>query len=59
MTPSEEATYWENQKIRQQLSPPPEMGSILKAVFKLKNSISYAYRKDVAGDVVKVLLVIE
>ena len=58
MSAKDEETYWENQKVRKQITPPPELGSIPKAVFKLKNSLSYAYRKDVPANVVKVLLVI-
>ena len=58
MSPKEEETYWEAQKVRRQLAPPPELTSIPKAVFKLKNAISYAYRKDVPDNVVKVLLVL-
>jgi len=58
MSEREEATYWEVQKVRKQLTPPPEVPSIPKAVFKLRNAISYAYRKDVPANVVKILLVI-
>ena len=58
MSESEEKTYWEKQKVRRQLTMPAEMRSIVKAVFKLSNAISYAYRKDVPNNVVKVLYVI-
>ena len=58
MSKSEEMSYWERAKIRKQLSPPPEFVGVAKAVFKLPNAISYAYRKDVPTSVVKVLLVI-
>ena len=58
MSARDEEIYWENQKVRKQLTPPPEMMGTPKAVFKLKNSISYAFRKDVPKNVVKVLLVI-
>jgi len=58
MTDTEELTYWEKQKIKKQIGAPTELQSRTKAVFKLKNAISYAYRKEVQKDVVKVLLVI-
>ena len=58
MSENEENTYWEKQKIKRQLTSPSEMRSIVKAVFKLSNGISYAYRKDVPPNVVKVLYVI-
>ena len=54
----EELTYWSEQRVRRQIEPPPEMSSTTKAVFRLKYAISYAYRKHVPKDVVKVLLVI-
>ena len=58
MSNTEESTYWETQKIRLQLSSPVEMGRTPKAVFKLKNAISYAYRRDVPTDVVKVVQIL-
>lgn len=58
MTAKEELTYWETEKVRRQISPPMELSSTPKAVFKLKNTISYAYRKDVPQKFVKALLVI-
>ena len=58
MRTSEEEIYWENQKIRSQLNPPVEMSNTPKAVFKLKYAISYAFRRDLPDNVVKVILVI-
>lgn len=58
MTDTEESTYWEKQKIKQQIAAPKELQSRTKAVFKLKNAISYAYRSEVQKNIVKVLLVI-
>lgn len=54
----DEATYWEKQKIRLQIEPPVEMTNTPKAVFKLKSAISYAYRKDVPDNVLKVVLAV-
>jgi ABC-type phosphate transport system substrate-binding protein len=58
MTGPEEATYWENQRIRFQLVAPSEMPNAPRAVFKMKAAVGYAYRKDVPKDVVKIILVI-
>jgi ABC-type phosphate transport system substrate-binding protein len=43
MTDREESSYWRDQQIRQQLSPPVEMSNTPKAVFKLKNAVSYTF----------------
>ena len=58
MTKEDEQRYWTNQKIRFQLSPPAEMDDTPKAVFKLRNAIGYAARKDVPQGVVKIVAVI-
>ncbi len=58
MNPDEEDTYWNDQQVRHGLGPPPEFGYGLKAVFKLKGSVSYIYRKDFREGVVKVLAVV-
>lgn len=58
MDPESELIYWERQKIQRALSPPPEFPQTQKAVFKLRNSVSYVFRKDYRANVSKVLLVI-
>jgi ABC-type phosphate transport system substrate-binding protein len=58
MTAQEEATYWENQRIRYQLFAPSEIPGAARAVFKMKAAVGYAYRKDVPKDVVKIILVL-
>ncbi len=58
MSLQDEATYWENQRIRYQLIAPSEISAGPKAVFKLKAAVAYAFRKDVPKDVVKIVLVI-
>jgi hypothetical protein len=58
MSKTEEITYWQNQKIRMQLSPPIEISNTPKAVFRLSGAISYAFRKDLPEGVVKSILVI-
>jgi ABC-type phosphate transport system substrate-binding protein len=56
MEPETELIYWERQKIQRALSPPPEFPQTQKAVFKLRNSVSYVFRKDYRPNVTKVLL---
>ena len=56
MSAAEESTHWETARIRSQVSPPAEMLNTPKAVFRIKNALSYAFRKDVPKDVVKIVL---
>jgi len=58
ITKAEEDNYWEDQKIRNGLKEPPVFSNVLKAVFHLKGSIGYVYRKDFKEGVVKILTVI-
>ena len=58
MSEAEEATHWETARIRNQIAEPAEMLNTAKAVFRLKNAVSYAFRKDVPQGVVEVVLVI-
>jgi len=58
MEPDTELIYWERQKIQRALSPPPEFPQTQKAVFKLRNSVSYVFRKDYRPNVTKILLVV-
>jgi ABC-type phosphate transport system substrate-binding protein len=58
MSKTEEITYWQNQKIRMQLSPPIEVSNTAKAVFRLNGAIGYAFRKDLPEGVVKAVLVL-
>ena len=58
MSKTEEITYWQNQKIRMQLSPPIEISNTPKAVFRLNGGISYAFRKNLPSGVVKPVLVL-
>jgi hypothetical protein len=59
MTEEEEKHYWQKQKVRKGIPPPPEFQDVLKAVFSVKNSVSYIYRHQYHEDVVKVLLVLK
>lgn len=55
MTDSEEEEYWKDEGIRRGVKKPTEMSNTLKAVYHLKGSISYVFRKDYKGDVAKIL----
>ena len=59
MSKDEEAQYWQNERIKGKLSPPPTFRNAVKAIFKLRASISYVYRKDLPGKAVKVVAVIK
>ncbi|MCP4674952.1 MAG: hypothetical protein GY854_05495 [Deltaproteobacteria bacterium] len=56
----EEERYWQEQKIKAGKKPPIHFAekSILKAVFKIKGSVSYIYRSQYIKGVSKVILVI-
>ena len=58
MTREQEGRHWKDQKVRKGLRPPVEFGNVLKAVFKLKRSVSYVYRSEYKPGVVKVLAVV-
>lgn len=58
MSKTEETTYWQNQKLRMQLSPPIQISNTTKAVFRLKRSVGYAFRKNVPKGVVRIILVV-
>ncbi|MCP4675326.1 MAG: hypothetical protein GY854_07435 [Deltaproteobacteria bacterium] len=55
---TQEIAFWQEQKIRKGISAPPEFSNTLKAVFKIKGSLSYVFRKDFKEGVVKVILVL-
>jgi len=56
MSGAEETGYWEDQKIKTGTHKPTELADTVKAVFSLKNGISYCYRKDFNPAVAKILL---
>ncbi len=58
MSLQEEKKYWENQKIKKGITPPPAFGKPLRAVFGLKGSVGYIYRSDYLEGVSKIILVI-
>lgn len=58
MTAQDEEIYWQQQRIRKGLNPPPEFKSPLRAVYSLKGSVSYIFRKDYLKGVVKIIRVL-
>lgn len=58
MSQAEEEDHWKKQMIRFGFPKPPEFGSPLRAVFRLKGTVSYVYRSDYKEGVAKILLVI-
>jgi len=55
MTASEESEYWKNEGIRRGVEKPAEISNTLKAVYHLRGSVSYVFRKDYKGGVVRIL----
>jgi ABC-type phosphate transport system substrate-binding protein len=58
MTEEKEDAYWQDKKIRNNLSTPVIFLNTARAVFHLPKGISYAFRKDIPLTVIKVVLVI-
>jgi hypothetical protein len=58
MTKDVEKNYWYRRKIRQGAAVPPQFRNTLKAVFNLRRSVGYVFRKDYIEKVVKVILVV-
>ncbi|MCP4602246.1 MAG: hypothetical protein GY847_17300 [Proteobacteria bacterium] len=65
MSMENEKRYWEEQKIKANVSEPPVFSNTVKAVFKVrkifkaKGAISYAFRKDTKTNIVKTVLVLD
>jgi hypothetical protein len=58
MTPSDEITYWEKQKVTKGIQPPSELSNTVKAVFSIKNGISYCFKSQYKSSAAKILLVL-
>ncbi len=56
--PNEEKTYWQERFIKTGTEAPPSFSNTQKAVFKLRGSVSYIFRKDYREGVSKILLVV-
>ena len=53
---SQNDAYWQEQKIKHGKLKPPEVSNMLKAVFNLKGSVGYIYRRQYIKEVSKILL---
>jgi hypothetical protein len=53
-----EKAFWQEQSIKKGISKPSVFSNTLKAVFSVKGSISYCYRKNYKAGLAKVLLVL-
>ena len=58
MNATSEQAFWQEQRIKKGLSAPSAFSNTLKAVFSVKGSIGYCYRKDYKAGLAKVLLVL-
>ena len=57
-TRAEETEYWQDQQVSRGVVRPPEFRQTLRAVFAIKGSIGYVFRKDFHENVARVVLVI-
>jgi len=51
-----EKIYWQEQKIKRGLTPPPEFNNTQKAVFSLKGGIGYCFKSEHIPNVNKMVL---
>ena len=56
MSDNDETIYWQNQKIKRGLTPPPEFTNTQRAVFSLKGSISYCLKSEHKPGTSKIIL---
>ncbi|MBN2343172.1 MAG: hypothetical protein JXX29_14085 [Deltaproteobacteria bacterium] len=59
MSATEEQRYWQDQKMKAGAQLPPEVGDTVRAVFGIKNGISYCFASQYKADVAQILLKIE
>jgi hypothetical protein len=55
MSEEKEKGYWEDEKVKKGVEPPPEMAATLKAVFSKSGGVSYVFRKDYKDGTAKIL----
>lgn len=58
MTATEEKEFWKNTKIRGGSTEPSSFNDTMKAVFRLRNGVSYVFRSQLRQGLVRVVLVI-
>ena len=56
MDDTAEKSYWQEQKVKKGLSPPPEFSNVQKAVFSLKGGIGYCFKSQFKVGTNKILL---
>lgn len=54
----QEIEYWQDQQVSRGVVKPPEFRQTLRAVFAIKGSIGYVFRKDYHENVARVVLII-
>lgn len=55
MSDDKEKGFWEDEKVKKGVEPPPEMAGTLKAVFSKAGGISYVFRKDYKDGTAKII----
>ncbi len=55
MTDEKERGFWEEEKVKKGVEPPPEVPLTLKAVFSKSGGVSYVFRKDYKEGTAKIL----
>jgi hypothetical protein len=55
MSEEKERGFWEDEKVKKGIEPPPEVPATLKAVFAKSGSVSYVFRKDFKEGTAKIL----
>ena len=55
MSEEKEMGFWEDEKVKKGVEPPPETAGTLKAVFSKSGGISYVFRKDYKDGTAKIV----
>ncbi len=55
MSEEKERGFWEDEKVKKGVEPPPEVPATLKAVFSKSGGVSYVFRKDFKEGTAKIL----
>jgi ABC-type phosphate transport system substrate-binding protein len=55
MSEEKEKGFWEDEKVKKGIEPPPETAGTLKAVFSKSGGISYVFRKDYKDGTAKIV----
>jgi hypothetical protein len=55
MSAEKEQGFWDDEKVKKGVEPPPEVPATLKAVFSKSGGVSYVFRKDFKEGTAKIL----